>query len=577
MSAHTTSETQNVAGLRTPANLVQGTTGLAARCSNTFQRARVVADKSLKGLLIATIIGLVGVTFRMGIESGQVGRFYNSDYGTILYAICANLSQEKYRAGRYVCANSAERQMRDAGLWYTDDALARAGKTLPQWEADGAFLNQALTKVFASSPLASDGGVYDYGWGGDSGYMDFVQGAFLLFGTRLEALYYGYFFLLSVSTILFCIQFWRNYFAAFTVLAFQFSFIAYLDLGYLQPTELGSLGNPRILSLLAIIPMFHALFLIVYRIRFGLRAGLLFVPQALLIAAAADFRALSYAAFITLLICNVALLVIDRRRQTLREAGRRYWPTYAIAVCLAVGAGLQAATADPRIAQMGGMRYHTFWEPLFWDLETDQADWQAKYRGQFDGATGDDIARVAVQSYRARHGLLNVKNDFVGGNESLGMTRVAYEKYTRDAYIEFARANPWFIVRLKYFNALNIMAWVKPLLLNEWRALHWWLYVLAAFVGFALIAEVRRNVETLRRLSICAGLVTLSGFLIAIPIWATAIEGSIMTDLCLLNATASFALALWVLVSAGVLVSKLRLPSHSSLRVQVDRAPQRTS
>ena len=140
-------------------------------------------------------------------------------------------------------------------------------------------------------------------------------------------------------------------------------------------------------------------------------------------------------------------------------------------VCLAPGAGLQAATADPRIAQTGGMRHHTFSEPLFWNPETDAADWKAKYRAQFDCATGDAIAQVAVQSHRARHHLLHVKADFVHGHESQGLSQVAYEKYIRAAYIEFARKNPWFIVRLMYDNALNIVDWVRALVASEWWAL----------------------------------------------------------------------------------------------------------
>jgi len=526
---------------------------LMTKDSDILNRVGAAADKCLRALLIAAVMCLIGINFRSGIERGDANRFFNSDFGMILNAVCATLSNEKYDAGRYVCAKSAEQQMHGAGLWYTDDALARAGKTLSQWEADGKSLNEALAKVFTAPPLGFDGGIYAYGWGGDSGYMDFVQSAFWLFGTRLQALYYGFFLLLSISTVLFCTQFWRNHFALFAILAFQFSFLPYSD--FLADSDLGSLSNPRALSVVAIVPMLHALFLMVYRVRFGLWMALLFGPQAVLAAAIGDFRALSYAAFIALASCCIALSAMDWNRLTLRQAFWRCWPAYALLICLMAGAGMQAATADPRIAEVGGMRYHTLWEPLFWDFSSDPVDWRGKYRAEFKGATGDAIAQVAVQSYRERHNLLHVKSDFVHGDESQGITQVAYEKYIRAAYIEFARNNPEFIARLKYYNALTVITWSKPKFAREWSALDWRLLALSGLVGFALVMEVRRKTETLRRLSICAGLVALSGFVIILPVWATAIEASIMTDLLLLNVTASFMLALLALVCAGVLTA----------------------
>lgn len=549
MPALATSETQDAVELAPIAN----DRAAVQERKHVLKRIAALAEGCLRAVLIATVIALVGVTFRSGIERGGDSRLFDTDFGTVLYAVCANLAHDKYHAGRYVCASFAEKQMHYAGLWYDDATLARIGKSLPQWEADGAAIDRSLAKVFAAPPLASDGGVYAYGWGGDAGYMDFVQFAFRLFGGRLEALYYAYFLLLLISIGLFCIQFWRNYFALFTALAFQFSIIPYLDV--LPGAGVGSLENPRLLSLLAIIPMFHALFLIVYRVRLSFWTILPFVPQAILLTAAADFRSLSYTAVIALTICCLVLLIIDRHRLTLPQAAWRCWPAYLILLCVAAGAGLQARAADTRIALLGGMRYHTFWEPLFWNLET-SPDWKSKYRAQFQGATGDAIAQIAVQQYRTRHNLLHLKTDFVLGDESLGLTQVAYEKYTRAAYIEFARKNPWFIAQLKYYNALNVINWVKSVIQSEWRAVGWSLLALGGIVSFALIVDVRRKHETLRRLSICAGLLLLIGIVTALPVWATAIEAAIMTDLTLLNVLASFVLALWAVVCLGVMLSE---------------------
>jgi len=194
-----------------------------ANADDYRKRLGAVAGGCLSALLIAAIIAMIGTSFRYGIDRGSHAKLTLTGSGQFVSAVCAILAQHKYHTGRYVCAGSAYREMQDAGLWYDDATVTRIGKTLPQWLADTAFLNGAIDKVFAEPRLASDGGVRAFGWGGDAGYMDFVEFAFSLFGHRIVALYYGYFLLLLISTALFCIQFWRNYLALFAVLAFQFS------------------------------------------------------------------------------------------------------------------------------------------------------------------------------------------------------------------------------------------------------------------------------------------------------------------------------------------------------------------
>lgn len=46
----------------------------------------------------------------------------------------------------------------------------------------------------------------------------------------------------------------------------------------------------------------------------------------------------------------------------------------------------------------------------------------------------------------------------------------------------------------------------------------------------------------------------------ALPIWATAVDEPLMTDLTLLNVSTSFVLALWALVCVGVIINANGVP-----------------
>jgi hypothetical protein len=394
--------------------------------------------------------------------------------------------------------------------------------------------------------------------------MDFVDFAFRIFGRNVEALYYSYFLLLAISTLLFCIQFWRNYFALFAILAFQFAIFSFLDL--IESTGAESQSNPRFLSLLALTPFFHAVFLIMYQMRPSRFRVLLFAPQGIVMAAAAEFRSLAYGAVIALTICCLLLLAYDgwRRKRAVRMALWRYWPAGIVLLCIGASVSLQAQTADRHLAEIGGMRAHTFWEPLYYDLQL-HPDWTEKYGAQHKGATGDDTTTVAVESYRERHDLMHNKADYVHGDEAQGLTQVAYEKYTRDAYIEFVLHDPWYVAQLKYYNALTIINFVEATIVKAWGALNWWLLMLGGCTIFALSAQLRARPDCVVTMTSCTGVLILASILIAVPVWITVVNADLLTDLTIFAVSTSFVAALCVIVTALVLLGGL-MPKVLKLR-----------
>ena len=510
-----------------------------------------VTEKCLSALLMGGILALIVFSFRFGVDRGQDTRIHAPFFA----AICANLSTQKYGTGRYVCSSAALNSMMAVGLYYDDATLARMGKSLPELLKDASFLNNAVRVVFLPSPPREDGGVVPIGWGLDAGFADFVDLAFRLFGYKIESAYLTFFFLLAIASCLICIQFSGRHFVLFSVFSFHY-IIAFTFLNYLEGWALDTVTNPSCLTILAVIPLLHALFLMAYGIRPSPRAALLFLPQAVLMVATGDFRAAAYWTVIALGVFSAVFGARDwwRGDRSSRQVMLSCWPSLLVFICLAFGIILQVATTDRRLAAMGGMRLHTFWEPLYYNLQL-HPDWNRKYSMQHHGAAGDHQAFAAVESYRARHHVLDNKEDYVDGNKELGITQVALEKYMRAAFIEFFLNDPWFVIKLKYYNLISILSVIEQVSWSAWVSAGWRYLTLAACVALGLVIQTRRKAENLSVLSACTASLVVLAVLAIGPVWATVANVSAMVDVAILGVLASFMLALWAVVSFGVLIS----------------------
>jgi hypothetical protein len=499
------------------------------------------AAHCLSAALIGATILLLALSFRGGINRGHDttivvhgAHFFN--------AVCAILSTEKHGTGRYVCAATAHRNMEAIGLGYEEATLARLGKGLEELGRETAFLNDALKKVFQTASLAEDGSVTPIGWAMDAGYMDFVDLAFRIFGQKVEALYLTFFLFLAASTALACIQFYDRFLVLFSLLSFQY--VLFFFLHETGGWEVYSFTNPRFLSILAVIPLLHALFLILYQVRPSGRAILLFLPQAALMAAASDFRATAYWTVIALMVFCVLLVGATRWRQgwSYRRAVALCWPALPVLLCMAAATLFVDTTTDPRLVEIGGMKGHAFWQPIYYNLQL-HPDWKKKYSDQHAGVTGDETAWVAVKAYRKRNHL-----------ESEPLTQVSYEEQTHAVFFEFIRNDPWYFIELKYFGAAIIVEVIKAFLSRVWASLPWPFLILAACTAVGLTTRVRTKAESLPTLTWCTVTVIALVAIVAAPTWVTVVTIYAIADTGIVAATAAFVGALWLAVSLAVLV-----------------------
>src|SRR5262249_5519416 len=159
----------------------------------------------------------------------------------------------------------------------------------------------------------------------------------------------------------------------------SFQYVLFFFLHETGRWEIYSFTSPRFLSILAVIPLLHALFLILYQIRPSSRAILLILPQAALIAAAGDFRATAYWTVIALMLFCVLFVGAAHWRQgwSYRRAVAVCWPALPVFLCMAAAAAFVHTTTDPRLVEIGGMKGHAFWQPIYYNLQL-HPNWKKK-------------------------------------------------------------------------------------------------------------------------------------------------------------------------------------------------------
>ena len=135
---------------------------------------------------------------------------------------------------------------------------------------------------------------------------------------------------------------------------------------------LGSVNNPRFLSVLAIIPALHVVMLVIWREPMTLGGIILVAIQSLLAALAIWIRSSAAWVIIALLALLAGSLIIDLRRRRREGWGRSlvsYWP---IAFFLAVVVGhaiFVSQTLNPVYAEQGEVSYHGLWQSVLAMME----------------------------------------------------------------------------------------------------------------------------------------------------------------------------------------------------------------
>jgi hypothetical protein len=533
--------------------------------SREVQRhAATLAGRIFSAVLIGAAVLLIVLAFRFGIERGDDSRINYRGLGHFMDAVCGLLSMAKYDTGRYVCASAASNEMQAAGLPVDRAVLMPIGNSISDPAAksiytSSEYLNPPIRSLFSSSPFPWDKDLTAAGWGADAGYVDFVQFSFFIFGKKVKALYSGFYSLILVSLALFLVQFASRHLPMLVMVAFCYAFF-FLVQNLMVVLELGTANSPRLLSLLAMIPLLHATFLIIGDEPPTTKSVLLLIPQGLLLGAAGDFRSLAYWAEIAIVAVCFVLVVYRRWRlnRRWRDAFRPCWPVLVTMGCLTVTVTLAGASADPRIAEIGGMRLHTIWEPLYYDLQK-HPDWEEKYAAAHHYQHADAVPKAAVDAYRAQRNLTGPMPD------------KAYEDYLRIVYLDFVRNDPWYVVQLKYYDFIYLAKIDISVVKLLWGKTKLW-YILCGFGGIILLLFWKRGISTtFQETSMYSSMALVLFLLSAIPIWAFIVDLDLLADTLIMGMMLSLVAAFWIFVAGGFLLAKAGTPIFAKISGLVPR------
>lgn len=298
----------------------------------------------------------------------------------------------------------------------------------------------------------------------DQGVFDFVHGAFALFGADIRSLYDFYFLLFGMSATIYLACFWRSYAACTLLFACACAIYSFMPSYINSNTELISVSNPRFLSTLGIIPLFHLfmMFIKTYNPRINWVPLIGVICQTSIMSLAIAARSTGQwmeIAFAILLVGYLGKIALSAQRLTALQQfliGRG-----SIAICvvatLAVIGSVRALSLPPDCGT--ALNGHPFWHNMFLGL-TFNPDWKARARadyGYIADLRGDAVSFRMAGLYVERHHLpyqtkpsiwVETAQTRVAGVDPapLGSWRV-YESVLRSAFFEFVRAHPAYAIK----------------------------------------------------------------------------------------------------------------------------------
>src|SRR5262249_25767591 len=208
--------------------------------------------------LAAMIVGLcLLAAFRIGIERDLRDTIGDESWGRILFGVGTAITQMDHGGYGYALSTVVETILTYGGL--TDDAkiLAPLGAEFPDNLRDPALINAAIAKAARFEwPFNPEEAIRGSG-GDDLGFVDYVRLSFLLFGHKIQSLYYTYFLIFGVSAAVFLWTFRSRPALLMLLVITSVAQIILFVSNLFAPHNLGSIADPRFLSILAVVPGLH--------------------------------------------------------------------------------------------------------------------------------------------------------------------------------------------------------------------------------------------------------------------------------------------------------------------------------
>jgi hypothetical protein len=410
-------------------------------------RSRSVANRAsmtrLFPWLAAAIVCLCLIAaFRIGVDRGFRDSIGDGNWGRILFGVGTAITQMDHGGYGYALSTVIETVLKYGGLTDDPKILAPLGVEFSNNLRDPALINAAIDKAAKFKWAFNPEDAIRGSGGDDLGFVDYVRLSFLVFGHKIQSLYYTYFLIFAVSAAVFLWTFRsRPAFLMLLVITsvtqiFLFSSIL------LAPHNLRSIADPRFLSIMATVPGLHLGCLLLDRSPPSISNVASAVVQSIILVFAFWIRA--SAIWVILAVAILAGLITIWGLLKRQNELRRVWCFGILLAVLAVHTLWVTMTLHPIYRSEGEISHHVFWHGVFYQLQF-HPRWNEKYAASYDFTTFDELPRVAARKYLLRHPPSNPEEVYATKDHQY-LRVAAAEAYARKAYFEFFANDPRFVL-----------------------------------------------------------------------------------------------------------------------------------
>jgi hypothetical protein len=411
---------------------------------------------SLFPWLAATIVCLcLLAAFRIGIDRGLRDTIGDAVWGRILFGVGTAITQMDHGGYGYSLSTVVETVLTYGGLTDDPKILAPLGTQFPANLRDPSLINSAIEKAARFQwPFNPDEAVRGSG-GDDLGFVDYVRLSFLLFGHKIQSLYYSYFLIFGISAAAFLYAFRAQRAYLMLLIVTSVAQVILFSSNLFGSHNLGSLADPRFLSIMGFIPGLHLACLLLDRCPPSFMNGALATVQSIILVFAFWIRA--SAIWIILAVALFAGFVAIRGLLVGRKHLRRIWSAGVMFAVLGVHTLWVTVTLHPVYRSKGEISHHVLWHAVFYQLQF-HPGWNKKYAASYDFAVLDEMPLVAAKKYLQRHAPPHPEDVYLTSDRQY-LRVTSAETYIRKAYFEFLVNDPAFVLEsLLIYNPLGMAA-----------------------------------------------------------------------------------------------------------------------
>lgn len=412
--------------------------------------------------LIALIVGIFLLDFAHGIATRQDDVLFHPIY-RVRQSLAIALSRlHEQPASGYLAHKSVVDALNAHGFAiFPDDSGVRLDG--PGWEkllGDTDRLNDALT---AALHVPLDNALPpEILWGNEPGYADFLYLSFMLFGTKVQSIYYFLFTLLGTSCLCYLAQFRKSPFKLFLLALYLAEIYWLLEYAHIRGITLNAATNSRLFTGFSLLPAAHIFFLLWDRQPLGLLAAAgATVQSALLVFLVWSRHEVTWQ--ILLIFATAAALAAiaavtslrSRRPDAFVHQVRGLWPVAILALFMVIISVNKSCGMDERYR--AEIKNHVFWHAVLGGVLAYSPTLSMIYAGSSSDNADHLVYEALARDLTARNDLTSPIAYYHPQTNRIEIailqSSAHYEALARSMMLRILREHPFHVIRGVYAKA----------------------------------------------------------------------------------------------------------------------------